>query len=87
MGCVKVRGSAPGRLFARVVANVTSVSSNAYATEEILLVLSLTQPVVQYIREIHRESPRDVISVFVASEPPMVTSTFSVVPSSFLTTT
>jgi len=25
----------------------------------------LTQPVVQYIREIHRESPRDVISVFV----------------------
>lgn len=25
----------------------------------------LTQPVVQYIREIHRQSPRDVISVFV----------------------
>jgi amino acid transporter len=25
----------------------------------------LTQPVVQYIREIHRESPRDVVSVFV----------------------
>jgi hypothetical protein len=25
----------------------------------------LTQPVVQYVREIHRESPRDVVSVFV----------------------
>jgi hypothetical protein len=70
------RASRPHSLVAvtvRTSAKETDQLMNEWAEREIpvpLVILyspyrELTQPVVQYIREIHRESPRDVISVFV----------------------
>jgi amino acid transporter len=70
------RASRPHSLVAltvRTSAEETDQLMNEWADREIAVPLvildspyrELTQPVVQYIREIHRESPRDVISVFV----------------------